>query len=72
LGSSKNANDLYENYKQGSANIMNKKEQDNKTLSSLFDKLKSHYKLHGYGVKKRKKGNPMWGLDPKKRKKINN
>jgi len=47
---------------------MNKKEQDNKTLSSLFDKLKIHYKLHGYGVKKRKKGNPMWGLDPKQKK----
>ena len=44
---------------------MNKNEQYNKTLSSLFDKLKKHYKLHGYGVKKRKKGNPMWGLDPK-------
>ena len=68
MGSSKNANDLYENYKQGSANIMNKKEQDNKTLSSLLDKLKNHYKLHGYGEKKRKKGNPMWGLDPKKKK----
>ena len=65
MGSSKIANDLYENYEQRLANIMNKKEQDNKTLSSLFDKLKKHYKLHGYGVKKRKKGNPMWGLDPK-------
>ena len=65
MGSSKIANDLYENYKLRSANFMNKKEQDNKTLSSLFDKLKKHYKLHGYEVKKRKKGNPMWGLDPK-------
>ena len=68
MGSSKTANDLYENYKPRLVNIMNKKEQDNKTLSSLFDKLKIHYKLHGYGVKKRKKGNPMWGLDPKKKK----
>ena len=65
MGSSKIANDLYGNYKLRLANFMNKKQQDNKTLSSIFDKLKKHYKLHGYGVKKRKKRNPMWGLDPK-------
>ena len=37
---------------------MNKKEQDNKTPSSLFEKLKIHYRRHGYGLKKRKKRNP--------------
>ena len=37
-----------------------------KKLYYLFKKLKAHYKKHGYGVRKRKKGNPMWGTDPKR------
>jgi hypothetical protein len=45
---------------------MNKKDQDKKTLSTLFEKSKIHYKLHGYGSKKKRKSNPMWGLEPKR------
>ena len=40
--------------------------QDKKTLTVLFKKLKAHYKKYGYGVRKRKRGNPMWGTDPKR------
>ena len=45
---------------------MSSQKQDKKTLTVLFKKLKAHYKKHGYGVRKRKKGNPMWGTDPKR------
>ena len=45
---------------------MGSQKQDKKTLTVLFKKLKAHYKKHGYGVRKRKKGNPMWGTDPKR------
>ena len=54
-------------YKRNSGGIyMGSQKQDKKTLTVLFKKLKAHYKKHGYGVKKRKKGNPMWGTDPKR------
>ena len=49
---------------------MKKNENKQKILMELFEKLKLHYKRQGYLNRRKRRTNPMWGVDPKRIKEI--